>query len=61
MNEILSNLKPYPFEKLNKLLKEINPKIKNKVDFSIGDRCSLSFRSGRRGMIFPGSIPCMLS
>ena len=24
MNEILSNLKPYPFEKLNKLLKEIN-------------------------------------
>ena len=37
MNEILSNLKPYPFEKLNKLLKEINPKIKNKVDFSIGE------------------------
>ena len=37
MNEILSNLKPYPFEKLNKLLKEINPKIKNKIDFSIGE------------------------
>jgi len=37
MNEILSNLKPYPFEKLNKLLKETNPKIKNKIDFSIGE------------------------
>ena len=37
MNEILSNLKPYPFEKLNKLLKEINPKITNKIDFSIGE------------------------
>ena len=37
MNEILSILKPYPFEKLNKLLKAINPKINNKIDFSIGE------------------------
>ena len=37
MNEILSILKPYPFEKLNKLLKETSPKIKNKIDFSIGE------------------------
>lgn len=37
MNEILSILKPYPFEKLNKLLKDTSPKLKNKIDFSIGE------------------------
>ncbi len=27
---------------------------------SIGDRCSISFKAGERGMLFPGSIPCLL-
>ena len=28
--------------------------------FQAGDRCTVTFRSGSQGILFPGSIPCSL-